>query len=108
MTLSNNILNNGLELHLEFGENWLTDIDDRLSEKFPGLSKYDLRKCDNLCRKTAKIANSFVCNNPIKEKGKVKFIDSSDFKIYMLNQYDWINEKNLSHLYSQSCYYAMK
>lgn len=108
MTLSDQILNDGLELNMEFGENWLVDIDKRLSKKYPQLSESDLRKTDTLCRKIAKNANDFVSRNPIIKEGKVTFVDSSDFKTYMLNQYNWINELNLSRLYSQSCYYAMK
>tara|TARA_R110002051_G_scaffold319870_2_gene404420 strand:- start:20 stop:301 length:282 start_codon:yes stop_codon:yes gene_type:complete len=91
-----------------FGENWLADIDKRLSEKHPELSESDLRKADKLCRKITKNANDFVSKNPIKKEGKITFVDSSDFKTYILNQHSWINEENLNRLYSQSCYYAMK
>lgn len=108
MTLPDLILNDGLKLHMEFGENWQTDIDSRLSKKYSELSESDLRKADDLCRKIAKNANDFVRKNPVKKEGKIEFIDSSSFKTYMLNQYNWINEENLSQLYSQSCYYAMK
>ncbi|WEK18002.1 MAG: hypothetical protein P0Y49_14490 [Candidatus Pedobacter colombiensis] len=30
------------------------------------------------------------------------------FKNFMLNQYPWIDNKNLSRLFSQGCYYAHK
>lgn len=108
MILSDRILNDGLELHMEFGENWLTDIDNRLSEKHSELSEFDLREADKLCRKIAKISNDFISKNPIKKDGKVVFLDYSEFKTYILNKYGWVNERNLSQLYSQSCYYAMK
>ena len=108
MIFTDQILNDGLELSMEFGENWLTDTDTRLSDKYPELSQSDLRKADKLFRKITKNANNFVSKNPIKKYGKVTFIDSSDFKTYLLNKYSWINEENLSRLYSQSCYYAMK
>ncbi len=108
MMLSNQIINEGLQLHLEFGENWLTDIDNRLSVKHPELSKTELRDIDKLCRKVAKEANDFVRTNPVKKEGKVTFIDSLDFKTYVLGRYNWVNKVNLNRLYSQSCYYAMK
>jgi len=108
MTLSDHVFNDGLELHMEFGENWLTDIDDRLSKKHPHLSKSELRNMDRLCRRIAKLANDFVRKNIVVKDGKPTFIDSSDFKTYLLNEYEWINKANLSRLYSQSCYYAMK
>jgi hypothetical protein len=108
MTKSDQILNDGLELHLEFGENWLTDIDDRLSKRHPHLSESDLRNTDKLCRKIAKFANDLIRKTPVVKDGKPNFMDSSDFKTHLLNEYDWINKVNLSKLYSQSCYYAMK
>lgn len=108
MKISDQILNSALELHLEFGENWLADIDSRLSKKQPELSKTELRKIDQLCKKIAKAANEIIVNNP-KEKGdKVEFMDSSEFKSRLLQDYPWISEKNLKRLYSQSCYYALK
>ncbi|WP_053978612.1 hypothetical protein [Mangrovimonas xylaniphaga] len=88
MTLSDQILNDGLELHMEFGKNWLTDIDDRLAKKHPHLSKSDLRNTDRLCRKIAKFANDYVRKNPVIKLGKPTFINSSDFKTHLLNEYD--------------------
>jgi len=81
--MSNEILNNGLNLSMEFGENWLTDIDDRLRKK--------------LIRK-----------NPIKNGDKIDFIDFSKFEDFMKIKYEWIDNANLKKLYSQSCYYALK
>lgn len=86
MIFTPQILNDGLELSMAFGDDWLTDIDKRLSKKYPELSASDLRKADKLCRKITKNANDFVYQNPIKKDGKVAFIDLSDFKTYMLNQ----------------------
>lgn len=108
MNLPHQILNHALELSMEFGENWLKDIDERLFQKYPELSESDLRKADKFCRKITKSATDFVVKNPIKKEGKMTFVGSSAFNVYMLNQYGWINEENLSQLYSQSCYYAMK
>jgi hypothetical protein len=106
--MTTQILNDGLELHLEFGENWLADIDDRLSKKYPHVSKSDLKNTDKLCRKVAKFANDFVLKNPVMKDGKATFIDQVYFKTQLLKEYDWIHEANLNRLYSQSCYYARK
>ena len=57
MTLSDQILNDGLELHIEFGENWLADIDNRLYKKHSELTESDLRNADKLCRN---ITNNFI------------------------------------------------
>lgn len=108
MTLSNQTLNDGLALHMEFGKNWLADIDKRLAEKYPDLTESDLRKVDKLCRQLTKKAREFVLNHPNKNEEEITFVDALDFKAFMSNQHKWINEENLSQLYSQSCYYALK
>ncbi len=101
--MTNEILNIGLRLSMEFGENWLTDIDDRLGTKYT-----ELRGCDKLCRKINTIAYDFIRNNPIKNGEKIDFIDFSSFEEFMKSKYEWIDNANLRKLYSQSCYYALK
>ena len=106
--MSNEILNNGLNLSMEFGENWLTDIDDRVGKNHPKLTKSELRSCDKLCRKVNKTAHDFIRKNPIKNGEKIDFIDFSKFEDFMKIKYEWIDNTNLKKLYSQSCYYALK
>ena len=108
MELSNETLNNGLNLSMEFGENWLIKINDRLSKKHPELTVSELNTCDKLCKRVNKLANDYVRKNPDKTENKVKFCDFAIFKKIMTTKYNWINDDNLNHLYSQSCYYALK
>ena len=108
MNLPEDILNYGLKLSMEFGENWLKDIDDRLAEAFPDLSEAELRACDRLCRKVNKTAHKIVTDNPLKTTQGITFIPSAKFKELILSHYAWINQDNLGMLYSQSCYYARK
>jgi len=108
INLSDEILNVGLKFSMEFGENWLVDIDDRLANLYPEISVSDLRVCDKLCRKINKIAHSYISENPIKKDNKLIPIDISEFKNFMLERYDWIDDENMSRLYSQSCYYSLK
>ncbi len=106
--MNDEILNDGLNLSMEFGENWLTDIDDRLGAKYSKLTKSELRSCDQLCRKINKIAHDFIRKNAIKNGESISFIDFAKFEEFMKLKYEWIDKANLSKLYSQSCYYALK
>ncbi|MGA9638716.1 hypothetical protein [Flavobacterium sp.] len=106
--LSSEILNNGLNFSMEFGENWLVEINNRLSKKHPELSKSELDNCEKICRKINKISHDYVSKNPVKEGNEILFIESSKFKNFIKNKYDWITDDNLNNLYSQSCYYALR
>jgi len=108
MKLSKDILNSGLNFSMEFGKNWLVEINARLSKVYPELTKSELNTCAELCKKVNEIANDFVYKNPVKTGKKIKFIDFSEFKNFVKTEYDWIDDKNLHRLYSQSCYYAWK
>ncbi len=103
--MTNELLNHALSLSMEFGENWLVDIDLRLKSMYPALSKAELRDYDNLCKEINRAAQNFISKNP---KNDTQFIDFSAFEKFIKLKYEWINEENLSKLYSQSCYYALK
>lgn len=109
MDLTGEILNHSLDLSMEFGENWLMDIDGRLATKFPDLDRLQLEKCNTVCKEVNKAANRFVFDNPMLHVGsEIQFVDTGLFEQFMLKKYNWISKKNLQHLYSQSCYYALK
>lgn len=108
MQVSDKILNDGLHLSMEFGEEWLKPIAGRLSKKYPDLNLEELDLCEKLCKKVNTDAHDYVFNNPIKINGELKFIEFNEFKNYMEPLYVWINDKNMRRLYSQSCYYAWK
>ncbi len=108
MQLPHKTLNYALNLSLEFGENWLVDIQDRLSKKYPELSKTELDYCKQLCEKINKLAHQYVANNPKKIGAEIKFTENSKFKEFIKKKYNWINDNNIKKIYSQSCYYAMK
>lgn len=108
MKLSNEILNNGLNFSMEFGKNWLIDINDSLLNKYPKLTASELNICNKLCKKVNKLAHDFVIKNPVKTDNEIKFIAFSEFKIFMKTKFNWIEDENLKKLYNQSCYYALK
>lgn len=108
MDFKKEILNDGLHLSMEFGENWLTPIHDRLSELYPELTTTALADCGKLCRAVNKYAHQLIRNNPVKNGDEIRFMESDEFKEKMKAKYHWIDEENLQRLYSQSCYYAWK
>ncbi|MFC5048410.1 hypothetical protein ACFSTE_13730 [Aquimarina hainanensis] len=107
MSIDEKILNEGLAQSMEFGDNWLVDVDERLKEKFPKLSESELKDCDKLFREINTYAHDLV-RNTIKMKQEISFISIVRFNEKLIAKYQWINSSNLSRLYSQSCYYALK
>ncbi|WP_313100714.1 hypothetical protein [Epilithonimonas sp.] len=108
MNFSEEILNTALAMSMEFGENWLKPIHERINKKYPNISSEDLDKLNSICKKVNQFANNYVYRGGSVINGEIKFVDYNQFKNDILLKYNWISEDNLSHLYSQSCYYARK
>ncbi|PZP38666.1 MAG: hypothetical protein DI598_20510 [Pseudopedobacter saltans] len=108
MNLNPEILNIGLDFSMEFGENWLKPINQRLLNKFPNLNLVELEKYNSVCKEVNNIANDFVYDNPAKNEKELTFIEFSKFENFMLQNFSWISKENLKRLYNQSCYYAYK
>jgi len=100
------ILNVGLSLSLEFGPNWLRPIQHRLKAKIPTLEADQLNLYDSACRGVRDHCQDNVYN--FLERVGTKHAKIEDWKQWVKTTYPWINEANISHLYSQGCYYAMK
>ncbi len=108
MDLSKEILNVTLDMSMEFGENWLKPIHERLHKKYTEISSEDLEKINSICKEVNKFANDYVYKSGSVINKEISFVDFKKFKVDILLKYNWISASNLSHLYSQSCYYAMK
>ena len=108
MEFNQKIANYGLSFSMEFGQNWLKPINERLSEKYPELLPVELEQYNKLCKEVNTYANDFIRNNPTKQNEKLIFLPFEKFKKVIHKKYVWINEDNLKQLYSQSCYYAWK
>ncbi len=108
MNLLPEILNYGLDLSMEFGENWLKPINQRLHNKFPNLNSFELEEYNLACKEVNRIANNFVFENPVKNENELNFVDFSVFENFMKQKYYWISIENTKRLYNQSCYYAYK
>ena len=108
MEFNQKIANDGLSFSMEFGQNWLKPINERLSKKYPGLLPVELEQYNKLCKEVNTYANDFIRNNPVQNNEVLIFLPFEKFKKVMLKKYTWINVENLKQLYSQSCYYAWK
>ena len=108
INLSIEILNYGLQLSMEFGQNWLKPINERLATKFPDLLPQQLEEYNVLCKKVHQIAHRFIAENPIRSDEGIEFVDFHQFRQFIQKQYSWLSSANVQRLYSQSCYYAYK
>ncbi|MCD2424172.1 hypothetical protein LQ567_15435 [Niabella pedocola] len=108
MNLRDEILNQALLLSMEWGENWLQPVNDRLSKIYPELSHRELTWCNSLCTEVNKEAHRFVYENPVFNGPDTGFVDVEIFSTQVLKKFGWIDKENLQRLYSQSCYYARK
>ncbi len=124
LRMKNEILNTGLKLAMEFGENWLQPIQDRLSKEYPELTRKELNEYNQICQHVMKFGHTLAVeaktgnriNNPIfekdkkdQEKAELEFKKRrNEFPSKVREKYEWVDDENLSKLFSQGCYYAMK
>jgi hypothetical protein len=101
------VLNEGLDLAMAFGENWLRPIQSRLAARFPQLEKAELDAYDAACRKAMKFGHEQAAGTTTEAGGD----QSEHFRLFeaaVLAKYAWVTPENLSRLFSQGCYYARK
>jgi hypothetical protein len=101
----NEILNIGLSLAMEFGENWLKPIQSRLANQCPDLNSHELDEYNSTCQAVMKTSNNLVYS--MMEKDGLN-VNQKDWEKTILRSYPWINQGNRSRLFSQGMYYAMK
>ena len=99
------LLNEGLDLAMEWGKNWLKPIQERLAVHHPELSQDELNEINAICQSTMKFGHDYVYNLALKTGKDTK---KSDLELAMQSRYPWVNAKNISHLFSQGMYYAWK
>jgi hypothetical protein len=99
------LLNEGLHLAMEWGEDWLKPIQKRLAALYPALSKGELDEINAICQEAMRFGHGVVCDITSKSGMETK---PEDFESAMIARYPWVNSKNLSRLFSQGMYYTMK
>ena len=106
------ILNSGLKFAMEFGETWLRPINEKLSKKYPQLTKTELNYYNGVCTSLRDLGHKFVYDVLEKIENDGKTIEEkllkSQLSTFVLEKYSWVNRENINHLFSQSCYYAWR
>ncbi len=101
------ILNDGLKLAMEWGEEWLQPIQERLGRSHPALDRKELDRYDKTCRAAMQRGHRLV---PLcwRRPGTDETTALAAFIEQMRKEYEWISDENLNRLYSQGMYYAWK
>ena len=111
-SFKNNILNVGIALAMEFGENWGKDIQDRLKALFPHLTQGELDDHNKVCRQAMRQGQDSLqarLDQLLKNNEKISETDLKQVWMEsLLKACPWIDEENLTHLFAQSMYYASK
>ncbi len=106
------IFNIALKMASEFGEDFLQPIQARLAILFPDMMNEQLDLYNKKSGKARDEAYKFVYHQMSDLAAKSETISKSwsfaQFEVHMKAKYPLINEENLSHLYSQGCYFAYK
>jgi hypothetical protein len=98
------ILNTGLNLAMEWGEDWLKPIQSRLVIQHPQLSHSELDMYNTLCQETMRFGHDLIYELHYQNTPDIQSHFRSQFK----EKYPWVSDENLGHLFSQGMYYAHK
>lgn len=99
------LLNEGLDLAMEWGKDWLKPIQTRLAKRHPELTQKELDELNVTCQAAMRFGHGVVYDLALASGKNTK---REDFEPVIKARYPWINHKNISHLFSQGMYYAWK
>jgi len=99
------LLNDGLELAMDWGENWLAPIQERLHRRHPHLQVEELDELNAASQEAMKFGHE-TAYQLVRAKGKN--IDEGEFLQLVLVRYAWLSAENKGRLFRQSMYYAWK
>lgn len=112
MNFNDQILNQGLSCALEFGPALNQPIHQRLLTHFPHLANSELDTINRMSYEVRDEGHTYLLSVLKEVAHHQQTLTTLEitliFYSYLLSKYLWINEKNLEHLFSQSCYYAYK
>lgn len=104
--MDSEILNTGLDLAMAFGADWLKPIQERLARRYATLTKAELDRYDEICRAAMNFGHSEV--ERVVNSAGADAASYDAFERVVLARYPWINARNMTHLFSQGMYYALK
>lgn len=92
---------------MEWGPNWLKPIQERLAVKYPHLNVEELDAYQAVCRSAMNFGHEQVPEHWHAAGGDQAEAERRSQQA-VLARYPWVSPANLSHLFSQGCYYAWK
>ena len=99
------LLNEGLALAMDWGQDWLAPIQDRLRWRHPCLLAKELDELNATCQQVMQLGHESAYAL-VRSKGQD--FQQDDFAAVVLAQYPWVNGENVARLFKQSIYYAWK
>jgi len=99
------LLNDGLELAMDWGENWLAPIQERLLKRHAHLQREEVDELNAICQDAMKFGHG-IAYKLVRERGRE--VAQDEFMPLVLAAYPWVNTENAARLFTQSMYYAWK
>lgn len=101
------IVNVCLKMWIDFGATLGMPLAPLIKERYSRLTESEIKSIVKTCVKARTSAYRFVNDRAALILSSPQNLQSQ-FEQHMLSQFDWIDANNLSQLYSQGCYIAMK
>lgn len=102
---SDELLNEGLELAMDWGESWLSPINGRLHALHPYLGVDELEEFNVACQGAMRLAHETV--HALLHSGS-KSLSVETLAPIVRDRYPWVRQENLGRLLNQGVYYAAK
>ena len=99
------LLNDGLEMAMDWGESWLAPIQDRLRQRHPQLDPAQLDELNAACQAAMKFGHATAYE--LAHEGGPQVAPEA-FAARVRAEHPWISADNVERLQRQSLYYAWK
>jgi hypothetical protein len=99
------LLNEGLALAMDWGDNWLAPINARLHERHRYLTTEELAVLNATCQGAMRLGHETAY---ARLRGGAEPVSLESFSAAVREKYPWVSQENLSRLLNQSLYYAAK
>jgi hypothetical protein len=97
--------NEGLELAMDWGEQWLSPIQERLRQRHPAVAALELDAIDAECQAAMRLGHETV--HAFVRDG-VEALSAERLAPVLRASHSWISDENVERLFRQSLYYATK
>ena len=99
------VLNQGLNLAMEWGSDWLQPIQERLAQRQPALSAAERDAINAICQAAMRFGHQTVYALAEAAGPNAR---REDFAAALHARYPWVDADNQARLFSQGMYYAWK